>query len=73
MDAFVSGVSVCDESHPCLVTDAIPVFTAEAALVVAFDTVVVVLTFYKTYQTTRLTRSVGICSGLSEIVLRDGE
>ena len=73
MDAFVLGVSVCDVGHPCSVINAIPVHTAESALVVAFDTLVVVLTFYKTYRMTRLARSAGIRSGLSEVVLRDGE
>ena len=56
-----------------LVADAVPVNIAESALVIAFDTLVVMLTFYKTYQLTRQAWSAGVHSALGEIVLRDGE
>ena len=42
-------------------------------MVLAFDTLVVGLTFYKTFQLTRLTRRTGTSTGLSETILRDGE
>ena len=56
-----------------LVVDTVLVNIVESALVVAFDTLVVALTFYKTYQLTRQARSAGIRSGLGEVILRDGE
>ena len=46
---------------------------AQLVLVIAFDTVVVALTFYKTYQLARDARSAGVRSGLGEVILRDGE
>ena len=50
-----------------------PVSIAEPIFVLAFDTIVNALTFYKTYRMTRLARSAGVYSSLSEIILRDGE
>ena len=42
-------------------------------LVVAFDTAVVLLTFFKTYRDVQLARRVNIGHTLSTAVLRDGE
>ena len=46
---------------------------AEEALVFAFDTLVVILTFYKTYQLAMMARKAGIHQTLSGTILRDGE
>ena len=68
-------LGVSDREMDCsrIVIQAVPVTTAQSVLVVAFDTVVVGLTFYKTYQLVRDARSAGVRSGLGEVILRDGE
>ena len=68
-------LGVSDREMDCsrIVIHSVPVSTAQLALVVAFDTVVVGLTFYKTYQLAGDARSAGVRSGLGEVILRDGE
>ena len=72
-DMCVSGVSDCGMDRSCPVANTFLVITAQSALIVAFDTLVVALTFYKTYQLARDARRAGIQSGLGEVILRDGE
>ena len=68
----MSGVSDREMDCPWLFADIFPVAMAQLALVVAFDTLVVSLTFYKTYRLTRDARRAGVRSSLGEVILRDG-
>ena len=72
-NVFVPGVSIYPVNRLCLAVNVISVATAQSALVAAFDTLVLALTFYKTYRLVGHARSAGLRSDLGEVVLRDGE